>query len=459
MALNKNSRPNFLFIMDDQHRFDYLGCSGADFVNTPNLDRLAGSGIRFTNCFTNAPVCAPSRIALATGLQPSRIGALDNSSYLPSNIPTYYQRLRDNGYRVGCVGKLDLAKPDPYNGRFGDRPCVYSWGFTHPEECEGKQHAGSSPTPLGPYGYYLQGRGLFQSLYNDYRKRAAKDWIIGASYDSILPTDAFQDIYIGRRASEWIDKVPDDFPWHLFVSFAGPHDPFDPPTEYAKKYRQATIPRSFGNGISSEPGWIQQRKINANQKQISEIRRQYCAVIELIDDQIGLILQALESRGFTRNTFIIFVSDHGEMLGDHDLFGKHVPYEASIRCPLICSGPGIKGGLRSDVLVELIDLNPTICELAGLPTQENIDAQSIVPILNVEKNKHREDVVCAELSFRCIRTERHKYIRNIDDLAELYDLKKDPQELDNIADQYPDLLKSLQPRLKIRLTGDRRQAK
>jgi choline-sulfatase len=153
-------RPNVLFIMSDQHRFDYLGCAGADFVQTPNLDRIAARGVRLTQCTTNSPVCAPSRIALATGLQPYRLGALDNNSFLPGSAPTHYQHFRDHGYRVGCVGKLDLAKPDKYNGRYGDRPCIYGWGFTHPEECEGKMHAGLSPTPVGPYTYFLQERGL-----------------------------------------------------------------------------------------------------------------------------------------------------------------------------------------------------------------------------------------------------------------------------------------------------------
>ena len=153
-------RPNLLFIMSDQHRHDYLGAAGASFVETPHLDGLARQGVRFTQCTTNAPVCAPARVALAAGLQTWRLGALSNQCFLPPNQPTYYQRLRDGGYRVGCIGKLDLAKPDPYNGRHGDRPYVYQWGFTHPEECEGKMHAGFSPTPIGPYTHYLEEKGL-----------------------------------------------------------------------------------------------------------------------------------------------------------------------------------------------------------------------------------------------------------------------------------------------------------
>ena len=148
-------QPNLLFIMTDQFRHDYFGAARAGFVHTPHLDRIAARGVRFTQCTTNAPVCAPARIGLASGLQPSRLGALDNQSFLPRRVLPYYRRLRDHGYRVGCVGKLDLAKPDGYNGRHGDRPVVYSWGFTHPEEDEGKMHAGKSPSPRGPYGFWL----------------------------------------------------------------------------------------------------------------------------------------------------------------------------------------------------------------------------------------------------------------------------------------------------------------
>ena len=142
-----SERPNILFIMSDQHRHDYVGCAGAKFIRTPNLDSLAARGVRFTQCCSNAPLCTPARIGLASGLQPSRLGSLDNESFLPRSVTTYYQRLRDAGYRVGCVGKLDLAKPDEYNGRDGDRPCVFGWGFTNPEEIEGKMDAGTSPTP------------------------------------------------------------------------------------------------------------------------------------------------------------------------------------------------------------------------------------------------------------------------------------------------------------------------
>ena len=156
---------------------------------------------------SNAPVCAPARIGLATGMHPARIGTLDNQSYLPSHLPTYYQRLRDSGYRVGCVGKLDLAKPDKYNGRHGDRPAVYRWGFTHPEEVEGKMHAaqGEPTAPHGPYTHYLKDKGRLSAFWEDYRKRAEDGWILGASHDSVLPAEDSQDC-LHRTASSAMDR-------------------------------------------------------------------------------------------------------------------------------------------------------------------------------------------------------------------------------------------------------------
>lgn len=448
------NKPNILFIMTDQHRFDYLTCAGANFVKTPNIDRIARKGMRFTNCFTNAPVCVPARIGLACGLQPARVGALDNFSYLPLNIPTFYQHFRNHGYRMGCVGKLDLAKPSSYNGRYGDRPCVYGWGFTHPEEVEGKLHSGRSPLPRGPYGFYLKERGQYEKFHESYKAKGGKsksygEWgsSMGLSDDSVLPTEDFQDTYIGKRACEWIDNISDDFPWHLFVSFAGPHDPYDPPVEYAERYRNAEVPDPIPAPAEGKPQWITKKQNQLDIDKVKHTRRQYCAAIELIDDQIGNILDSLQKRGMMENTYIVFCSDHGDMLGDLGLYQKSVPYEASIHVPLIIAGPGIPEGEISDAMVELIDLNPTVSDLAGLPHQQNMDAQSLYDILKQKKQEHREDIVTRLESFRCIRTKKYKFINNINDKSELYDLENDPCELNNIIDDNPEIARTLYMRI------------
>ncbi|MEE3259484.1 MAG: sulfatase-like hydrolase/transferase, partial [Candidatus Latescibacterota bacterium] len=264
-------------------------------------------------------------------------------------------------------------------------------------------------------------------------------------------TEDFEDTYIGRRAAEWIEHVPDDFPWHYFVSFVGPHDPFDPPSEYGDRYRDKAMPPAIADTLEGKPECIQKRAKDFSPEEITQTRRPYCAATELIDHQIGQILAALEKRGQLDNTYIVFASDHGELLGDHGLYAKSAAYEASLRVPLIVAGPDIEGGRVSDALCELIDLNATLCDFAGLAPQEGIDARSLRPVLNGSSDTHREDTVSALQNFRCIRTATHKYIHNHNDLDELYDLDRDHDELHNIAAAAADLVVDLSRRLRRRL--------
>ena len=448
---DESPRPNVLLIMADQFRADHLGAAGARFVRTPNLDRIAREGVLLRRCFTNSPVCAPARIGLAAGLQPVRLGATDNAGFLPVSTPTYYQRLREHGYRVGCVGKLDLAKPDGYNGRHGDRPCAFGWGFTHPCECEGKMHAGQRPTPQGPYTFWLRQRGLLEAFHKDYARRAAGGWNIGVAEDSVLPAEAFEDCWIGDRAAEWLDAVPDDFPWHYLVSFVGPHDPFDPPTAYAEHFRGAEMPPPVAVAGEGKPRWVRRRARELDPAEVAVTRRQYCAAIEAIDDAVGKMLDALERRGQRDRTYILFTSDHGEMLGDHGLYAKSVMYEPALNVPLLAAGPGIEGGRVSDAIVELIDVNPTICELAGLPPQEDIDARSFGAVLRGEAAAHRGEAVSQLTNCRCVRTGHHKLIESFNDATELYDLHEDPRERHNLAGERPEQVAELRRRLRGRL--------
>jgi choline-sulfatase len=270
-----------------------------------------------------------------------------------------------------------------------------------------------------------------------------------AHRDSVLPTEAFEDAYIGRRAAAWLESVPMDFPWHYFVSFVGPHNPFDPPTEYAEHFRDAPMPDPISDTMEGKPDWVRAKDQGLTPEEITVTQRQYCAAIELIDDQIGQMMDVLESRDMLENTVIVYTSDHGEMLGDHGLYTKSVPYEASVRIPLIVAGPGIERGV-SDALVELIDLNPTVCELAGLPPQEDIDARTLVPVLTGGREAHRTETVSAIRNFRCLRTAQVKYVEHLNDRDELYDLAEDPHELVNLADAQPERRRALSRRLHAR---------
>jgi len=347
---------------------------------------------------------------------------------------TYYQRLRDYGYRVGLVGKLDLSKPDSFVGASGARPSTYGLGFTDPFETEGKMNAGMANTPDAPYRHFLHKRGLLARFFEDYQERMSKGWVKGVSHDSVLPSDAFHDVFIGRRATQWIEDVGTDFPWHLFVSFVGPHTPFDPPAEYAAHYRNRTVPPAIGAAGPGKPQWVRDQVLHMDDAEIAHTRRQYAAAVTVIDTMIGEILAALEKRGMRENTVILFCSDHGEMLGDHGRYDKSVAYESALRVPLIVSGPGIPSNRQSSALVELNDLNPTICELAGLPKQENIDARSFSHILENAAIDHREVTVAGLREFRAIRSRRHKLIVNSSGELEFYDLEADPQEAKNLCE-------------------------
>jgi len=442
----ENTEPNIVLIMDDQHRYDWIGCAGAGWVSTPNIDDLAGRGIRFENCVTNSAICAPARIALASGLRPFRVGAFGNDAILPMSCPTYYQRLRDAGYHVGCVGKLDLAKSSHYNGRHGNRPLTFSWGFTHPYECEGKIHAGRWPDPQGPYGEYLRGRGLYERFHEDYRKRHDAGWILDYT-DSVLPEDAFQDVFIGREAVNWIEKASTEYPFHLFVSFAGPHNPYDPPAEFARRYRDRAMPDPIQCDDADKPRYLSDRKITGDLDVIAATRRQYAAAIEVIDTEIGRIVRALENKGVLEDTVLIFTSDHGEMIGDFGCYTKGLPYEGAVRVPLVAAGPGIERDVESSALVELIDVNATICDLAGLGPQSNIDARSFSRALRQPSADHRDECYCEVREFRLLRTREHKLVENVNDITELYELGPDPEEKNNIASQSPRLVRELRNRM------------
>jgi choline-sulfatase len=438
---------NILFLMLDQQRWDWLGYMGAEQVATPHIDALAAKGHIFTHCCTTAPTCAPARISLATGLSPMRFSTWSNHAYLPLSRPTYYQRLRDHGYRVGCVGKLDLAKPDAYNGLRGDRPLSYAWGFTDPCEVDGKMHAArwhqGRNRPNGPYSAWLQEQGLFQRFADDYARRAAAGSPGRSTWDSVLPTEAFADAFIGRHAVEWLRNVDNDFPWHYLVSFVGPHNPFDPPTSYADRFRNAPMPAAIPWSPDGKPARLARRPDKGcAAEEIVVARRQYTASIAAIDDQIGAILQVLDERGLRDNTIIVFTADHGEMLGDHGRWTKAVHYEGSVRIPLLVTGPGIAPG-RSDALVELHDVNPTICELAGVPRLDPNDARSLLPLLSGHTQEHRETCFAVMPDALSLRTATHKLIFGNDGEHELYDLIADPQELDNRAQREPRLVAKL----------------
>jgi len=454
-------RPNILFIMDDQHRHDFLGCAGADFIQTPHIDSLAERGMVFTHCCTNAPVCGPARIALATGLLPTRTGTVSNhTSFMPLSTPNHYRHFRDNGYRVEVVGRHDLAKPGAPGSVYGTRPLNASYGFTRALEIDGIMSSAlkaAKQGATGPYTSHLQEAGLLDAFRADYVERSGKGWIIGASHDWPLAEEHHPDVFTCRRAVERIENIEDDYPWYMLVSFHSPHDPYAPPSRLGDQYRDADIPDPIPPNMEGRPRRIRDRYerlySHATAEDIRVARRQYCAKVALIDEQVGRLMDALAARGVLDSTIVVFASDHGDHVGDHGLFIKHTAYEPSLRVPLVISGPTINAG-RSDALVELFDLNPTLVELAGLAPQPNLDARSFAPLLRGESGTHRPHCFACEDGYRAVRTPEHKYIETLNDTPELYDLAADPGERFNILGEQPKRVTELRQVMLHRMTSE-----
>lgn len=452
-TISTMSKPNILFIMCDQLRHDWLGYRGAAHVRTPNIDRIAARGMVYTEAITNSPVCAPARIGLATGMRPHHLGALDNHAFLPLSQRTYYQQLRDHGYRVGCVGKLDLAKPYGDNGPDGTRPLTYAWGFTDPVECEGKMHAGRGDPPNGPYTNWLHDTDpeAHAAFTADYRGRAGK----GAAaklHDSVVPAGQCEDDYIGQRALDLMAQYSAGAePWHLFVSFVGPHNPFGPAPSWAERWRDADMPDPIPCEPEGRPPRYDQKHTAADHDWLSA-RRQYTAYLEQIDFQIGRLLDALAERGALDDTVLVFSADHGEMLGDHGRYTKSCPYESALRIPMIVAAPQLAPG-TCDQPVELIDLAATICELAGVPALPNSNAISLSPTLANPEAAHRDIGYATHRGFGIVRDREWKLVRGDDRLHELYDLANDPDERHNLITELPDRAKQMEQRWAVEWAG------
>lgn len=450
-------RLNILMIMADQFRLTTLDGMG-DKIPTPNIKRIMDKGLVFTQSCCACPLCTPSRAALATGKYPSRCGVPVHDAVLPPEQATYYQALRRAGYRVGMAGKSDLHKADQYCGK-GDMPSMYHYGFTDPFETEGKMNSAwfkrgedGAIRPNGPYQHYLVERdpARLEALNADYKSYMREKRRFYAE-PSVLPDEDFLDNFIGRAACDWLERVEDDVPWHYFVSFAGPHNPWDPPRENYEHFKDARLPPPIADDFTGKPAWVKQRAAQETggmtAQQALNVRRCYAASVEVVDQWVGQLLDILERRGLKDNTVVIFCADHGEMLGDHGLLEKKVMYEASVRVPLVISAPWMTSRTDSDALAQLMDLAPTCLDLAGASWDEReMDARSLLPLLrgeNGEEAQPHEVQISELLNSLMIYDGRYKWIRNWNDTDELYDLRSDPQELHNIFDERPEIIQRL----------------
>lgn len=434
------NKPNILFVMTDQQRWDAMGCAAEShgaWVETPALDRIAAEGVRFTRCVTTTPICIPARVTLATGRYPHNNAVWSNLQYtLPPDAPTWMRALRDLGYRTSLFGKTHLH---PHRGDLRQREhLLNAYGLDDVDEIGGPR---ASATVMSHMTAMWQDKGLLERYRADFAERFANKPHVARP--SVLPLADYADVYVGQQAKRYLAGYDRDQPWFCWVSFGGPHEPWDAPEPYASMYdpeaMPAPVPRPVTNH-SRPQGWLDyymehsSPRLEPNDE--AAMRANYAGNVTLIDDQIGHILEVVEARGELDDTVIAFTSDHGEMNGDWGLIYKMNFLDGALRVPMLVRTPATAagGGSVSDALVENCDLGPTLVELAGGELEHRQFARSLVPTLTAPDAVHRQDVVSEFRGEFMLMTQDWKMALNREGRAYLlFDRNADPRETRNLA--------------------------
>jgi arylsulfatase len=443
--------PNIVWFLSDQHRADVLGAAGHPVVQTPNLDGLASEGTLFESAYCQGPLCVPARVSLLTERYVRDHGAASNRQPPVPGLPTMVQAIRDAGYHTAAIGKMHLY---PHRAEMADGlEIMHGYGFTEVHEIGGKLASGKVASA---YTRHLAERGL-QDSYRDFVRRRAPfanqagklpagtqkpPWAVDSTP---LPTADYIDSWTGAMAARWIDNVTEEAPFFLWVGFPGPHDPWDAPAEYVERYRDADIPldttrrpelppsgpfRAFAERFMAASGGD-----DLTDERIREVRRHYFANVTLIDDAIGGVLDALRRRRLDDNTWVIYSTDHGEMLGTHGLLHKMLFYEQAVRVPLIIRPPGGGPARRFGGLVEHVDLSATLRAVAQAGEVRGSAGRSLLPALTGQLQAGKPLVVSENFGFGMWRTERYKLVVYEPDRqpAQLFDLAEDPAEERNLV--------------------------
>jgi len=423
------SARNVVLLMTDQQRFDMIGALGNTPVRTPNLDRLAARGVHFTHATTPHPLCGPARHAMFTGVGLSaEEPQLNKACWRPDGrfIP---EILAAAGYRTGGFGKFHFF------------PVRAHHGFQHyamNEELDPGSYREDSD-----YLVYLKEKGLGHIPYTS----GVRGPLYFQPQRSLIPEEHHETKWVADRALEFLHSFHRS-PFFLFASWLQPHFPVNVPDRFADLYRTDDMPDPPFSESETLP-WICAMQKNASdlldpatglldRVRMRRVKALYYASITFIDEQIGRVLDELERKGLLDDTLIIFTSDHGELLGDHQSFTKMCGYEGSVRVPLILAGPGITGGGRSSELASLYDLAPTIYEFTGVPPPPANRMLGSSLFGDRETVRAREEVFfdlgTGRDCFVGIRTRRWKYnYYAANGLRQLFDLENDPDELRNLC--------------------------
>jgi len=446
--------PNIVVIMSDQHRADLMGCAGAVGVQTPNLDRLATEGVRFSRVNCQGPLCMPARASFLTERYVRDHGVYTNWAEVDSESPTYVKALREAGYHTVMLGKAHLYRDEVHTAQHVDELAfrLEALGFAEVQE-SGDKFSTSMPNR---YTDSLRAKGLldvYREHIADRSYQGENETGAGATkripmWDSTplpLPLDAYIDQWQGGEAVRWIADYERDQPFFLFVGFPGPHDPWDAPRDAVARYDGAelSLPRSTRRPDLDGTGTYG-RLLRAfldlsdtttmTDDAILAMRRAYCADVSVIDDAVGRIVAALDSKELLDDTWVIYTSDHGEMGGDHGLMSKCVLYQQAVRVPLIIRPPAPVDGVVVDDIVEHLDVPATIREIAGAPAVAHTDGRSLMGHVNGNGSAPRDVSVSENWGFAMFETERYKLVVDEENRSacQLFDLVADPTEDENL---------------------------
>ena len=431
-----DDRPNILLIMTDQQRGDCLGCDGHPVQETPYLDMLASGGVRFRRAYSAVPSCIPARSCLLTGTDQWHTGVLGmgrGQGPMPDRfVHTLPGELAAAGYHTQAIGKNHFHPQRALNGYHN---CIIDEsGRVESPRFVSDYRRWFEQNKDGPYGYRDHSVGW-------------NSWMARPTH---LPEHLHPTHWTAQQAIDWLDRRDPNKPFFLKVSFARPHSPYDAPQVFWDMYKDRDIPEpAVGDWAEANDVPADAASVNAwrGRRAPHEIRRArigYYASITFIDHQIGRLMQ--EAGPHLRNTWIVFLSDHGDMLGDHHLWRKTYAYEGSARVPLIVRPPAThpdaaRGTVRDEV-VEMRDVMPTLLDAAGLDIPDTVTGRSMDPLLHGRSDPdwrpwlHGEHCMCyhTDQAMHYLTDGRTKYIWfPYLGSEQLFDLEADPHETRDLA--------------------------
>ena len=435
---------NVVLIMADDHAAGVYGAYGNETIRTPNLDALAADGVRFTHAYVNSPVCTPSRQSIITGKLPHATGVTLLRTALADSTTTLADHLGQRGYRTSAIGKMHFnsALKHGFDERVA-RADHEAYLEAHPPKTPPDSVA--VRPPWRPF------------------QDPARVWLNAAGKSGPYYDDDSEGTFFARRAIDFMRRNQER-PFFLTLSFHEPHSPFNFPVEYAGKYDPRDMPLPPQG--PEDDRWIPEEFADLTEAETRGIVASYYTSVEYMDKNVGQVLSAIEQMSLDENTLVIYLGDHGYLLGHHDRFEKHMMWEPAVNAPLVIRSPGLASRVE-EAMVEFVDLAPTILDVLGTPHMEGLQGRSLMALLTGAASQHRSYVFSEFLADdkAMVRTQRWKYIFTTGrhDLAQgyatgrgapglthrLYDVQNDPHEMHNVAGNpdYADELRSLKRKM------------